>query len=418
MFCDMVGSTALSTRLDPEDLHEVIRRYQQSCAAVIARFEGYIGHYIGDGILAYFGYPTAHEDDALRAIRSGLDIVDAIKRLDGELESFGVSIDVRIGINTGLVVVGDIGTGEFRDEMAVVGESPNVAARLQGLADPGTVVVGERTAAWSKGSSPSRSATPNRQGHRGADRVLSGARADRASSRFEATARRGLTPLVGRDEEISLLLSRWEGAKAGEGHVVLLSGEPGIGKSRIVQSFREHVRADNATVLRYYCSPFYVHSALHPVLDQLERAAGLTKSDPAEIKLDKLEALLSRGCREVDRAAALLAPLLSIPTGQRYPPLEVAPERKKALMLEALLEQLAGLAAKPVLILLEDAHWIDPTSTELFQLIIDRIQRLPVAGDHRLSAELHAALDRASRTSPRCRSRISATARRPHWSTR
>jgi class 3 adenylate cyclase/tetratricopeptide (TPR) repeat protein len=379
MFCDMVGSTALAARLDPEDFHEVMRRYQQSCAEVVARFEGHVGNYIGDGILAYFGYPTAHEDSALRAIRAGLEIVDAIKRLDGELESFGVSVDVRVGINTGLVVVGDIGTGEFRDEMAVVGETPNVAARLQGLAGPGTVVVGERTRRLVEGLFTFEEHGPHAiKGIETPVAVYRVREATGASGRFEATARRGLTPLVGRDEEIRLLLSRWEGAKAGEGHVVLLTGEPGIGKSRIVQAFRDHVRGDAVAVLRYYCSPFYVHSALHPVLDQLERAAGLKKGDPPEVKLDKLEALLSQGCREVTRAAALLAPLLSIPTGQRYPPLEVAPERKKSLMLDALLEQLAGMATGPLLILLEDAHWIDPTSTELFQLIIERIQRLPV----------------------------------------
>jgi class 3 adenylate cyclase/tetratricopeptide (TPR) repeat protein len=379
MFCDMVGSTALAAQLDPEDLHEVMRRYQESCAEVVARFEGHVGNYIGDGILAYFGYPTAHEDDALRAIRAGLDIVDAVKRLDRELEGIGVSINVRVGINTGLVVVGDIGTGEFRDEMAVVGETPNIAARLQGFAEPGTVVVGQRTRRLLEGLFVFEERGPYTI--KGLDEpiaVYCVREATGAPGRFEATAGRGLTPLVGRDEEIQLLLSRWEDAKAGEGHVILLTGEPGIGKSRIVQAFREHVRVDQATVLRYYCSPFYVHTALHPVLDQLERAADLKKSDSAEVKLDKLEALLSQGCAEVTRSAALLAPLLSIPTGHRYPPLEVAPERKKVLMLEALLEQLAGLAARPLLILLEDAHWIDPTSTELFQLIIDRIQRLPV----------------------------------------
>ncbi|HSA81866.1 MAG TPA: adenylate/guanylate cyclase domain-containing protein, partial [Geminicoccaceae bacterium] len=379
MFCDMVGSTALAARLDPEDFHEVMRRYQESCAEVVARFEGHVGNYIGDGILAYFGYPQAHEDNAVRAVRAGLDTVEAIKRLDRELDDLGVSINVRVGINTGLVVVGDIGTGEFRDEMAVVGETPNVAARLQGLAEPGTVVVGQRTRRLLEGLFVFEERGPYTV--KGLDEPIAVYRvreATGASGRFEATARRGLTPLVGRDEEISLLLSRWEDAKAGEGHVVLLTGEPGIGKSRIVQAFREHVRVDQATVLRYYCSPFYVHTALHPVLDQLERAADLKKSDSAEAKLDKLEALLSLGAGKVARAAALLAPLLSIPTGHRYPPLEVAPERKKALMLEALLEQLAGLAARPLLILLEDAHWIDPTSTELFELIIDRIQRLPV----------------------------------------
>jgi class 3 adenylate cyclase/tetratricopeptide (TPR) repeat protein len=379
VFVDMVDSTALSTRLDPEDLHEVIRRYQETCAGVIARYEGHVGHYIGDGILAYFGYPKAHEDDAVRAIRASLDLVDAIARLDGELEGYGVSLAVRVGINTGLVVVGDIGTGDFRDEMAVVGETPNVAARLQALAEPGTVLVGERTRRLVEGLFIFEERGPYMI--KGLNEPLAAYRvreATGAPSRFAATATRGLTPLVGRDEEIRLLLSRWQDAKSGEGHVVLLTGEPGIGKSRIVQAFREHARVDQATVLRYYCSPFYVHTALHPILDQLERAADLKKSDSAEVKLDKLEALLRQGCSEVGRTAALLAPLLSIPTSQRYPPLEVAPERKKALMLEALLEQLAGLARRPLLILLEDAHWIDPTTTELFQLIIERIQRLPV----------------------------------------
>ena len=379
LFCDMVGSTALASRLDPEDLHEVMRRYQESCAAVISRFEGHIGHYVGDGILAYFGYPTAHEDDPLRAARAGLDIVEAIKRLDDELTDTGVSLGVRIGINTGIVVVGDIGTGEFRDAMAVVGETPNVAARLQALAEPGTVVVGERTRRLLEGLFNFDELGP--QTVKGIHEPVAVYRVREASgvrSRFEATAIRGLTPLVGRDEEIRLLSSRWQQAKAGEGHVVLLTGEPGIGKSRIIQCLRERVRDDQATVLRYYCSPFYVHSALHPVVDQLERAADLKKSDPPDVKLDKLEALLRRGSAQVIRAASLLAPLLSIPTGERYPPLDLAPERKKALMLEALLEQLAGLAAQPVLILLEDAHWIDPTTTELFQLTIERIQHLPV----------------------------------------
>jgi class 3 adenylate cyclase/tetratricopeptide (TPR) repeat protein len=379
MFCDMVDSTALSARLDPEDLHEIIRRYQESCAEVITRFEGHIGHYIGDGILVYFGYPKAHEDDAHRAIRAGLEIVEAIRRLDDELTDLGVSVSVRVGINTGVVVVGDIGTGEFRDEMAVVGETPNVAARLQSVAEPGTVVLGERTRRLAEGLFVFDELGPHTI--RGIDEPVAVFRAREATgalSRFEATAIRGLTPLVGRDEEIRLLLSRWDDAKAGEGQVVLLTGEPGIGKSRIIQAFRDLVRREQVPVLRYYCSPFYVHSALHPVLDQLERAADLKKSDAPEVKLDKLEALLGRATAQVARTAALLAPLLSIPTGERYPPLDVAPERKKALTLEALLEQLKGLATRPLLILLEDAHWIDATSSELFHLVIDRIQRMPV----------------------------------------
>ena len=215
-----------------------------------------------------------------------------------------------------------------------------------------------------------------------------------APSRFAATATRGLTPLVGRDEEIRLLLSRWEDVRSGQGHLVLLTGEPGIGKSRIVQSFREHVRVDQATVLRYYCSPFYVHTALHPILDQLERAADLKKSDSAEEKLDKLEALLSRGCRGASRAAALLAPLLSIPTAQRYPPLDVAPERKKALMLEALLEQLAGLAT-PTAADPARGRALDRPHLDRAVPADHRAHPAPAGpGDHRLSAELHAALDR------------------------
>jgi class 3 adenylate cyclase/tetratricopeptide (TPR) repeat protein len=378
MFCDMVGSTALSARMDPEDLREVIRRYQETCAEVVGRFDGYVGHYVGDGILVYFGFPQAHEDDPRRAVQAGLEIVEAVVALNAEAANPPFDIAVRIGINTGLVVAGDIGTGEFRDKLAVVGETPNVAARLQGLAEPGTVLVGQSTHRLVEGLFVFDELGPHTI--KGIDAPIAVYRVREASarSRFEATAIRGLTPLVGRDEELGLLLSRWTNAKEGEGQVVLLTGEPGIGKSRIIQTFRELVRDDGPTVLRYFCSPFYVHSALHPILDQLERAAQLKKSDPPEVKLDKLEALLSRGTSQVARAAALLAPLLSIPTGERYPQLDVTPERKKTLALEALLEQLAGLAARPVLIILEDAHWIDPTSAELFHLIIDRIQRMPV----------------------------------------
>jgi class 3 adenylate cyclase/tetratricopeptide (TPR) repeat protein len=379
MFCDMVGSTALSARMDPEDLHEVIRRYQQTCAEVIGRFDGHIGHYVGDGILVYFGFPRAHEDDPRRAVAAGLAIVEAVQALNAEVVQPGVEIAVRVGINTGLVVAGDIGTGEFRDEMAVVGETPNVAARLQELAEPGTVVVGESTCRLVEGLFVFEAL--GAKVVKGIDKPVAVFRVREASgarSRFEATAWRGLTPLVGRDQELNLLLSRWMDAAGGDGQVVLLTGESGIGKSRLIQAFRERVRSESVTVLRYFCSPFYVHSALHPVLDQLERAAHLKKSDPPEVKLDKLEALLSQGTSQVARAAALLAPLLSIPTGERYPQLDIAPERKKTLALEALLEQLAGLATRPVLVILEDAHWIDPTSAELFQLIIQRIQRMPV----------------------------------------
>ncbi len=378
MFCDMVGSTALSARMDPEDMRELISRYQEACADVIGHFEGHIGRYVGDGILVYFGYPQAHEDDPRRAIQAGLKIVEEVQRLNDD-STLDVDIAVRVGINTGLAVVGDIGTGEVRDAMAVVGEVANVAARLQGMADPNTVLVGQSTRRLVEGLF----LFDDRGVHtiKGIDTPYPVYRAREASnlrSRFEATARRGLTPLVGRDEELRLLLSRWQSARAGDGQVVLLTGAPGIGKSRLIQAFRERVCDDGTTVLRYFCSPFYVHSALHPILDQLEHAAELRKGDPPEVKLDKLEALLSQGSNEATQAAALLAPLLSIPTGNRYPSLDLTPERSRTLALQALLEQLASLASQPLLIILEDAHWIDPTSAELFHLIIDRIQRMPV----------------------------------------
>ena len=379
MFCDMVGSTALSARMDPEDLREVIHRYQEACREVIGRFEGYIGHYVGDGILVYFGYPKAHEDDARRAVQAGLEIVEAVQALNAEVAVPEVEIAVRVGVNTGLVVAAAIAAGEFRDEMAVVGETPNVAACLQALTEPGTVLVGPSTHRLVEGLFVFDELGP--RAIKGIDAPIAVYRVREASglrSRFEATAMRGLTPLVGRDEELGLLLSRWTSAKADEGQVVLLTGEPGVGKSRIIQAFRELVRDDGPTVLQYFCLPFYVHSALHPILDQLQRAARLKKSDPPEVKLDKLEALLSQGTTKVARAAALLAPLLSIPTGSRYPLLDLTPERKKTSALEVLLEQVAGLASRPVLIILEDAHWIDPTSAELFKLIIHRIQRMPV----------------------------------------
>ncbi len=379
MFCDLVGSTELSTRIDPEDLRDVMQRFQECCVEVISRFGGYIGNYIGDGILAYFGYPRAHEDDAQRAVRAGLGMIEAIAALNGGGSQSGSELAIRIGINTGLVVVGDIGTGESRDEMAVVGETPNVAARLQGLAEPGSVVVGASTYRLIEGLflcddlgalsvRGVRAPVP-------AYRV----REPTGASRFEASSTRGLTPLVGREDEVRVLLSRWRQAKDGEGQVVLLSGEPGIGKSRILQSLREQLQDEPRVNLHYFCSPFYSNSALYPVLDQLERAAGFRRHDSPKVKLEKLEAVLGQGSAQPVEAAALLAPLLSIPTEGRYPPLDLSPQQHRTKAFGVFLDQLVGLASRdPLLIIFEDAHWIDPTSIELFQLVVDRAQRLPV----------------------------------------
>jgi class 3 adenylate cyclase/tetratricopeptide (TPR) repeat protein len=379
MFCDLVGSTELSTRLDPEDLRDVMQRFQEACVEVIDRYGGHIGNYIGDGILAYFGYPRAHEDDAQRAVRAGLGMVEAIAALNGTVPHEGVELAIRVGINTGLVVVGDIGTGESRDEMAVVGETPNVAARLQELAEPGNVVVGASTYRLIEGLFLCDDLGP--LAIRGVAAPVSAylVREPTGASRFEATATRGLTPLVGREDEVRLLLSRWRHAKEGEGQVVLLSGEPGIGKSRIIQSLREQLQDEARIKLHYFCSPFYSSSALYPVLDQLERAAGFRRHDPPAIKLEKLEAVLGQASTRPAEAAALLAPLLAIATEGRYPPLDLTPQQHRAKVFATMLDQLVGLASRdPVLMIFEDAHWIDPTSIELFQLIVDRVQSLPV----------------------------------------
>jgi class 3 adenylate cyclase/tetratricopeptide (TPR) repeat protein len=379
MFCDLVGSTELSTRLDPEDLRDVMQRFQECCAEVIGRYGGHIGNYIGDGILAYFGYPRAHEDDAQRAVRAGLGMVEAIGALNDAVPQSGVQLAIRVGINTGLVVVGDIGTGESRDEMAVVGETPNIAARLQDLAEPGSVVVGASTYRLIEGLFVCDDLGPLAVRGVSAPVPVYRVREPTGASRFEATTTRGLTPLVGREDEVRLLLSRWRQAKEGEGQVVLLSGEPGIGKSRIIQSLREQLQDEPRINLHYFCSPFYSSSALYPVLDQLERAADFRRHDPPQVKLEKLEAMLGRGSARPAEAAALLAPLLAIPLEGRYPPLDLTPQQHRAKVFAVLLDQLVGLASRdPVLMMFEDAHWVDPTSLELFQLVVDRAQRLPV----------------------------------------
>ena len=377
MFVDLIDSTALSTRLDPEDLREMIGSYHRWVADTISRFDGFVAKYMGDGVLVYFGYPQAHEDDAERAVRAGLALIQTV----GSLGNATVErLQLRIGIATGPVIVGDlIGRGEAQ-ERGVVGETPNLAARLQAIAEPNTVVIALSTrrllgnlfeyhdlgAIAAKGF--------NEPVH--AFEVL---RESGVESRFEAFHSSALTPLVGREEEIELLLRRWARAKNGEGQVVLLSGEPGIGKSRIAAATMERLQGELHTRLRYFCSPHHQASALYPFISQLEHAAGFERDDAPERKLDRLEALLAQANRNVARDAALLADLLSIPSGSRYPSLDLSPQKRKEETLTAMLAQLDGLAARlPVLMIFEDAHWIDPTSLELLERIIDRIQSLPV----------------------------------------
>jgi class 3 adenylate cyclase/predicted ATPase len=374
MFCDLVGSTALSTRTDPEDLTELIRAYHGATAECVGRFGGYVAKYMGDGVLAYFGYPQAHEDDAALALHSGLAIIEAV---EGLTLYGGFTPRVRIGIATGLVVVGElIGEGTAQ-ERSVVGETPNLAARLQEHAVPGTLAIDDTTRQLAgrlfeyhslgdvslKGfAEPTRSWQVT-----GTSEVL---------SRFEARHDQTLTPIVGRAEELELLWRRWCQAKAGEGRVVLISGEAGIGKSRIVAALHEHLAGEQYVRLRYFCSPYHTDSALHPFISQLERAAGFVREDTSDAKINKLESLLTNADAS---DISLVAELVSIPGGVRYPALDAAPQRKKELTLRLLLRQLEGLARQqPVLMVFEDAHWSDATSRDLLDRIAEQTRTLPV----------------------------------------
>jgi class 3 adenylate cyclase/predicted ATPase len=376
MFCDLVGSTALSTQLDPEELREIISSYHRRCAEVIAKSGGYVARYLGDGVLAYFGYPQAHENDAERAVRAGLALVAAIPRLDA---GKGLALRVRVGIATGLVVVGDlIGEGGSQ-EQAVVGETPNLAARLQGLAEPDTVVIAGNTQRLIGQLFEYR--VLGRIDIKGFSQPIDAWQVIGTSavdSRFEAL-RGTMTPLVDREEEVDLLMRRWQQAKSGNGCIVLMSGEPGIGKSRIVQTILERLSSEPHTRLRYFCSPHHQDNALYPYITHLERAAGFIRGDTSEQRLDKLEALLAQGTNDVSDVAPLFAELLSIPTGARYPPLNLNSKKRKQKMLRAKIAQIEGLSARrPVLMVSEDVQWIDPSSLELLELSIERLPALPV----------------------------------------
>ena len=376
MFCDLVGSTALSTRFDPEDMQEIVGAYHRCCADLIVKAGGFVARYMGDGVLVYFGYPQAHEHDAERAVRAGLALVEAVPKLK---TAAGAPLQVRVGIATGIVVVGDLIEAETTQEHEVVGETPNLAARLQALAEPGTVVISSSTHRLTGGLFHYRDLGPVAlKGFAETVPVWQALGASAAESRFEAL-RASATPLVGRGEEIDLLLRRWEQAKAGEGAIVLLSGEPGIGKSRIAETILERLSAEPQTRLRLFCSPHHQDTALYPSITQLERAAGFRRDDTDEQRLTKLEAVLALAVNDLGEAVPLLADLLSIPTGDRYPALDLTPQKRREKTLRSLVAQVEGLAARqPVLLVVEDAHWADPTSLELFDLIVERASRLPL----------------------------------------
>jgi TOMM system kinase/cyclase fusion protein len=376
LFCDLVDSTVLASQLDPEDLREVVRAYQEACAKVIARFEGHIAQYLGDGLLVYFGYPLAHEDDAQRAVRAGLGMVEALKQLNTHLaQERGVRLAVRLGIHTGLVVVGEVGGGTRQEQLAL-GETPNLAARLQGMAAPNTLVVSAATvqllggffACQPLGLHPIKGLAQSIEIHQVLHESM-------ARSRLEAVGSADLTPLVGREREIGLLMERWAQVKAGRGQVVLLSGEAGIGKSRLVQVLKEHVATElQAWLTPCQCSPYHQNTALYPMIELLERVAlRFEREESPQHKLHKLEGFLVQYGLPLAEAVPLFAAFLSLPLPADYAPLPLSPAQQKQQILQALLTILLRIATQqPVLFVMEDLHWVDPSTLELLSLLVDQ----------------------------------------------
>jgi class 3 adenylate cyclase/predicted ATPase len=374
LFCDLVGSTALSAQLDPEDLREVVRAYQTTCAEVIQRFDGYIAQYLGDGLLVYFGYPQAHEDDAQRAVQASLGMLTAMQALHTCVEQDkGIRLAVRLGIHTGLVVVGDMG-GAGRHEQLALGETPNIAARLQGLAAPDTVVMSEATAQLVQGYFVCQAL--GAQALKGLTQPLMVYRVlheSGAQTRLDVAETRGLTRLVGREQEVGLLVERWQHATEGMGQVVVLTGEAGIGKSRLVQVLRNQIGGPAATCIECRCSPHTQHSALYPVIAHLERALAFARHDTPADKLHKLEDALASYAVPLADLVPLFAVLFSLSPPEHSPPLTLTPQQQRQKTLEALLTWLWQETDKhPVLCIVEDLHWVDPSTLEFLNLLVDQ----------------------------------------------
>ena len=375
MFSDLAGSTALSARLDPEDMRDIIRVYQDACSAVVASYDGLVAKFMGDGILAYFGFPRAHEDDAERAVRAGLEIAALAPRLNSGADE---PLAVRIGVATGRVVVGEvIGQGSAQ-EQAVVGETPNLAARLQALAEPGGVLIADSTRRLLGGAFELKDLGEQElKGFPTRTRVFAVLRETEDVSRFEAANAQRMTPFVGREPEVALLVERWRDACAGEGKVALLSGDAGIGKSRILAVLRERISDERHIAVRYQCSPHHANDAFYPIVAEIWRAAGLASVLSPEERLDRIDAMVERSGLERKEVAPLVASLCSAPFEDRYPPLKMAPAEQKERSIAALIGLYEGLAREaPVLAFLEDAHWVDPTSLEVFTRLIERASRL------------------------------------------
>jgi class 3 adenylate cyclase/tetratricopeptide (TPR) repeat protein len=371
LFCDLVGSTALSKQLDPEELRAIMHAYQHACRGAIERYGGHVAQFLGDGVMAYFGWPRAHEDAAERALRAALAIVSRLKGVDAP-----TPLRVHIGVATGPVVVGESGSGDEAEPALAVGEAPNLAARLQSLAGADEVVIAPSTHALAGSVFVYEDLGPHAL--KGvvepvqAWRVLG---VSAAEARFDVTRAARLTPLVGREEELGLLLRRWEQAKDGEGQVVLVCGEAGIGKSRLAQALLERIAGEPHRRLRYQCSPHHTQSAFHPIIEHLLRAGRFSAEDPEEARMAKVEALMAAAQAEDPRAVPLIAALLDVPTAGRYPPLDYAPQKQKDETVRTLARQLIALSRDaPVLLSLEDAHWIDPSSLEAFDHLVPLVQ--------------------------------------------
>jgi class 3 adenylate cyclase len=370
LFCDIVGSTELTNRVDPEILEKILREYEDACAACITRYDGYVFRRIGDGIVAFFGYPLAHEGEAERAIRAGLEIVAALSTLD--VPDVG-HLAVRIGIASGLVVVSSA-------EKGAEGEPLNLASRLQAIAQPGSIVVSEWVIRLARGSFDYEDMGEQAlKGYAQPTRAYRIKGVSKATSRFEAATQERLTPLVGREQELGLLLDRWALARDGEGQVVLLSGEPGIGKSRILTALRERLDAQGAQALRFQCSPYYMNSAFWPSIDNFERALKFGRDEAPESKLDKLEALIVTHYRRPLTDVRFVASMLSIPCEERYGAHTMTPQKHKDETLRSLADLAEAAARKqPSIMLYEDVHWADPTSLEALDLLIDRVRSFPL----------------------------------------
>ena len=369
MFCDLVGSTALSAKMDPENLHKLVRGFQQTCGAAIKRYDGYIAQYLGDGLLVYFGYPAAHEDDAIRAVRTSLDILAQLQRLDNVDR-----LEVRIGIHTGLVVVGEVGDGDSREQLAM-GETPNIAARLQSVAAPNSIVISAETQHLVRGFFDCENL--GKQDLKGLSQGVTIFRVvgtGNALSRFDVSLQQGLTPLVGREEELELLRRRWERAKAGEGQVVLLSGEAGIGKSRLTQALRDTMAEESHRSALFRCSPYFQNSAYYPVRELLLKFLHFEQLDSPAAKIMALTEALERVEMSDPETITLVAAVLALQLPTDYAPLQFGAQKQKEQTLQILASWFRKMSVdRPFRVEFEDLHWADPSTLELLGVLIDEI---------------------------------------------